>query len=388
VIGSAIALNVLFGIPIWAGTLITIVDSLLFLFIHYFGVRKLEFFFALLILTMAVCFFMNFFEADPDAGLLLRGTFVPTIPSGTIAVAIGLIGSIIMPHNLYLHSALVLSRKFDINDPNQTKESCIYNAIESSMSLFISLIINFAVVGTFAYFYFADPTSSISLLTAADALAATFGNASRIIWGVGLLAAGQSSTMTGTYAGQFVMEGFFDFKLTVWKRVLVTRSIAILPALSVALLNVEYFDQVDTALNVIQSIQLPFALLPLITFTSTSLVMGKFKNSKTMTVAATVMGIVLVLLNIIGLFPRDSAWWVYVVVCVGLVGYFSLLYIVFRAPVTRLKKWNPEEEEEQLNDKQIIVVNQVNESDNLAESFYPDLGRTTNDLTEERQSSP
>mmetsp|Transcript_21484 Transcript_21484/g.15675 ORF Transcript_21484/g.15675 Transcript_21484/m.15675 type:complete len:204 (+) Transcript_21484:179-790(+) len=190
VIGSAIALNVLFGIPIWAGTIITICDSLLFLFIHYFGIRKLEFFFALLIITMAICFFMNFAEVDPNMKEVLRGTFVPTIPSGTTAVAIGLVGSIIMPHNLYLHSALVLSRKFDTSDPNQTKESCFYNAIESTLSLTVSFFINFAVVGTFAYYYFNDPTSSINLENAAYYLEDTFGNGVKIIWGVGLLAAG------------------------------------------------------------------------------------------------------------------------------------------------------------------------------------------------------
>ena len=106
-----------------------------------------------------------------------------------------------MPHNLYLHSALVLSRKIDSNNLNTVKESCIYNAIESSVSLLVSFLINFSIVGTFAYFHFADPDYDLNLLNASEAFEATFGNAAKIIWGVGLLAAGQSSTMTGTYAG-------------------------------------------------------------------------------------------------------------------------------------------------------------------------------------------
>lgn len=113
VIGSSIALNVLFGIPIWIGSLITIFDSLLFLLIHYFGVRKLEFFFAFLISTMAVCFFLNFVIVKPDMADVLFGTFVPTIPAGTFPQAIGLIGAVIMPHNLHLHSSLVLPRKIN-----------------------------------------------------------------------------------------------------------------------------------------------------------------------------------------------------------------------------------------------------------------------------------
>lgn len=138
-----------------------------------------------------------------------------------------------MPHNLYLHSALVLSRKIDNKNLKQVHEANIYNSYESAISLFVSFLINFSVVGTFAY-YHDKGDLDLNLRNADSALREAFGNAARIIWGIGLLAAGQSSTMTGTYSGQFVMEGFFDIKLPVWKRVLVTRSIAILPALGVA----------------------------------------------------------------------------------------------------------------------------------------------------------
>lgn len=153
VIGSSIALNVLFGIPIWVGSLITIFDSLVFLLIHYFGIRKLEAFFGFLIATMAVCFFLNFFLVSPNIGDVLFGTFVPTIPKGTFPQAIGLIGAVIMPHNLHLHSSLVLSRKINNSSKASVHEANVYNAIESAVSLFISFLISFAVVGTFAYYH-------------------------------------------------------------------------------------------------------------------------------------------------------------------------------------------------------------------------------------------
>lgn len=166
--------------------------------------------------------------------------------------------------------------------------------------MFISFLINFAVVGTFAY-YHNKGFDDLNLRNAEEALKETFGNFARVIWGVGLLAAGQSSTMTGTYCGQFVMEGFFDFKLVIWKRVLVTRSIAIMPALVVAFL--QDFDDVDNYLNILQSIQLPFALIPLLKFTSSDLVMGRFANGKFAKWFSIVMAIGLFIVNAVGLIP-------------------------------------------------------------------------------------
>ena len=152
VIGSATALFILSSgaVPLWAGAIITILDSLLFLFIHYFGVRKLEFFFAFLILVMAVCFILNMTVAQPDYEQMLYGTVVPTIPAGALTAALGVIGAVIMPHNLYLHSSLVLTRKVDTRRKQQVHEATIYNNIESAISLFISFVISTAVIATFA----------------------------------------------------------------------------------------------------------------------------------------------------------------------------------------------------------------------------------------------
>lgn len=149
---------------------------------------------------MAVCFFINFFVVKPDVGEVFFGTFIPTVPSGSINEAIGLIGSVIMPHNFYLHSALVLTRKINTTSKKAVKEANFYNAIESAGSLFISFLINFAIIGTFAYYHDKGYTD-LNLRNADIALQQAFGNGARIIWAVGLLSAGQSSTMTGTYAG-------------------------------------------------------------------------------------------------------------------------------------------------------------------------------------------
>ena len=140
---------------------------------------------------MAVCFFMNFLIVGPDLKEVMFGTFVPTIPAGTMNQAIGLIGAVIMPHNLYLHSSLVLTRKINSKSKKEVKEANTYNAIESSISLFISFLISFAVVGTFAYYHDnGGEAADLNLRNADKALEASFGKGARIIWAIGLLAAG------------------------------------------------------------------------------------------------------------------------------------------------------------------------------------------------------
>ena len=192
VVGSATAMQILFGLPLWVGALITILDSLLFLFIHYFGVRKLEGFFAFLISVMAICFFTNSIQAKPDLRDIVYGTFVPTIPPGAFQAALGVVGAVIMPHNIYLHSSLVLTRKINMRDKNQIRDATIYNNIESAFSLLISFTISAAIISTFAM-YIQSPFydgEELNLSSASRALSTTFGETSKYIWAVGLLAAG------------------------------------------------------------------------------------------------------------------------------------------------------------------------------------------------------
>jgi len=162
---------------LYVGALITILDSFLFLFIHYFGVRKLEFFFLVLIAIMAVTFCINMIFSKPDAGEIAFGTIVPTVPSGGVNAALGLVGAVIMPHNLYLHSALVLTRKLEMKNKIQMKEAIIYNNIESAVSLFVSFIISAFVISTFASYIEKNPgaDTDLSLRTASVALESFLG---------------------------------------------------------------------------------------------------------------------------------------------------------------------------------------------------------------------
>jgi len=344
VVGSATALNILFGLDLWVGALVTIFDSFLFLFIHYYGVRKLEAFFAFLIIVMTICFTLNMFVAGPDYGEIAFGTVVPTIPKGALNAALGLVGAVIMPHNLYLHSSLVLTRKIDHKNRNAVHEANIYNAIESAISLFISFVISTAVISTFAvYVQNPDHDTDITLSKAAVVLEDTFGTSAKYIWAVGLLAAGQSSTMTGTYAGQFVMEGFLDFTLPVWQRVLITRSIAIIPALGVIFINQnnqDAFDQLDNWLNILQSVQLPFALIPTIKFAASQKILGEFAMSKCQVYFASTFGFLLFIMNFVIVFSQSefSAWWQVVVVVVFVLLYLGFIALAIYEPLTPLKR--------------------------------------------------
>jgi natural resistance-associated macrophage protein len=281
VVGSAIAINILSHgkIPLYGGALITVADTFTFLILEKYGIRKLEALFASLIAIMAISFGVEYVISDPDEIKVLVGVVVPDVDSRTLGVAVGLLGAILMPHNIYLHSALVQSRNINKQDKKEIQEANKYYAIESAIALFISFVINLFVVVVFARgFYGVPDADSIGLETAGTYLRDKYGEFSQYIWAIGLLAAGQSSTMTGTYAGQFVMEGFLQFKIPRWKRLLITRSVAIVPAVIVAIVAHGHLDSLDEWLNVLQSVQLPFALLPVLLFTSDTRIMGTFTN--------------------------------------------------------------------------------------------------------------
>lgn len=277
VIGTAIAFKILFGFPIWLGAIITILDTFTFLFIHACGVRKLEAFFAVLVGTMAICFWANMFIVRPGMGNIMGG-FLPLVPHDSTEQLIGLIGAVIMPHNLFLHSALVQSRNVDFKDHKKVREANKYFSIEAGISLLVSFFINMSVISTFAYYHLKPGSGDIYLENAHHSLEKSFGKGAKLIWAIGLMAAGQSSTMTGTYAGQFVMQGFINLHLPSYLRVLITRAIAIVPALIVTFIG--NLDNFDGYLNILQAVQLPFALIPLLKFSASTRVMSKFKNSR------------------------------------------------------------------------------------------------------------
>ncbi|XP_072927283.1 natural resistance-associated macrophage protein 2-like isoform X2 [Hemitrygon akajei] len=308
VIGSAIALNLLSvgRIPLWGGVLITIVDTFVFLFLDKYGLRKLEAFFGFLITVMAVTFGYEYITVKPDQGQLLKGMFIPYCQGcGTrqLEQAVGIVGAVIMPHNIYLHSALVKSRDVNRANKKEVREANRYFFIETCLALFVSFLINVFVVSVFAEAFYNqtnaqvhevcfnnssphsnlfplnNKTLDVDIYKGGVVLGCYFGAAALYIWAIGILAAGQSSTMTGTYSGQFVMEGFLNLTWSRFARVLFTRSIAIIPTLLVALFrDVESLTGMNDFLNVLQSMQLPFALIPILTFTSMTSIMHDFVN--------------------------------------------------------------------------------------------------------------
>uniref|UniRef100_A0A8C3DDT3 Solute carrier family 11 member 2 n=1 Tax=Corvus moneduloides TaxID=1196302 RepID=A0A8C3DDT3_CORMO len=308
VIGSAIAINLLSvgKIPLWGGVLITIADTFVFLFLDKYGLRKLEAFFGLLITIMALTFGYEYITVKPNQEKLLQGLFIPYCRDcGTpqLEQAVGIVGAVIMPHNMYLHSALVKSRQVNRADKREVREANKYFFIESCIALFVSFIINIFVVTVFAEAFFnktnadvyqvcansSSPHSSlfpnnnqtleVDIYKGGVVLGCYFGPAALYIWAIGILAAGQSSTMTGTYSGQFVMEGFLNLRWSRFARVLLTRSIAVTPTLFVAIFqDVEHLTGMNDFLNVLMSLQLPFALIPVLTFTSLPSVMHDFAN--------------------------------------------------------------------------------------------------------------
>jgi len=228
---------------------------------------------------MAICFWIEMFQSDPDVGEIISGMLLPSVPSTAVIQAVAMIGAVIMPHNLYLHSALVMTRKTDPSSKAKLKEANFYFGIESSIALFCSYLINMAIVVVFASVFYSSSGKLArlpGLYDAADVLTKTLGKGARYLWAFGLLAAGQSSTMTGTLAGQYVIEGFFGKIFTKsWHRVAITRGIALIPSMLVAVLAVEHFDTMGELLNVLQSLCLPTALIPILKISSSKNIMGK-----------------------------------------------------------------------------------------------------------------
>ncbi|KAA8537819.1 hypothetical protein F0562_027601 [Nyssa sinensis] len=291
VIGSAIAIKILSRgvLPLWAGVLITASDCFIFLFLENYGVRKLEAVFAVFISTMALSFAWMFADTKPSGKELLIGLLVPKLSSKTIQKAVGVVGCVITPHNVFLYSALVQSRKIDPNKKGRVQEALHYYLIESSIAVLVMFTINLFVTSVFAKgFYGTKQASSIGLVNAGQYLQEKYGGGLfpiLYIWGIGLLAAGQSSTMTGTYAGQFIMGGFLDLRLRKWLRSLITRSCAIVPTIIVALVfnrSEGSLDVLNEWLNVLQGLQIPFSLIPLLTMASKEKIMGTFKVGPTM----------------------------------------------------------------------------------------------------------
>ncbi|MBF9238515.1 Nramp family divalent metal transporter [Hymenobacter sp. BT683] len=312
VIGSAIALNLLFGLPLAWGVVFTVLDVLVVLYFQNKGFRIIESIVAGLIFLIFGCFVYEIVASNPDWLALSQG-LVPRLEivsnPAKLYVAIGILGATVMPHNLYLHSSIVQTRDFPKDEAG--KRSAIkFATIDSTVALFLAFFVNAAILVTAAaafhgkgYEQVADIADAHQLLT--PVLGAV---AASTLFAIALLASGQSSTLTGTLAGQIVMEGFLDLKLKPWMRRLITRTIAVVPALIVTIIYGEKgTGQLLVLSQVILSFQLSFAVVPLVLFTSSKAKMGVFVNKPVVKVVAWVISGIIIALNVFLLWQTFTA---------------------------------------------------------------------------------
>ncbi|BDA84254.1 divalent metal cation transporter MntH [Aureimonas sp. SA4125] len=303
VIGTAIGLNLVFGIPLELGVLITALDVFLILFLQRLGFRWVEALIITLLGVIAVCFGVQIALADPDWGAVILG-FAPTTEIVTnpemLYLALGILGATVMPHNLYLHSGIVQTRAYGTTLPEK-RQALKFATIDSTVALMFALLVNSAIlILAAATFYTTGRTEIAELGEAHSLLAPLLGLAiAPTLFGIALLCCGINSTVTATLAGQIVMEGFLDIKLPAWARRLITRGIAIVPAVSV---TIWYGDAGTGKLlvltQVVLSLQLSFAVFPLVMFTASREKMGDLVTPKWLIAIAVFIALVIALLNI------------------------------------------------------------------------------------------
>ncbi len=303
VIGTAIGLNLLFGLPLEIGVIITALDVFVILYLQRMGFRYLEAFIITLLGIIAVCFAVQIALARPDWGPLIRG-FAPTTEivrnPEMLYLALGILGATVMPHNLYLHSAIVQTRAYGTSEPEK-REAIKFATIDSTVALMFALLINASLlILAAATFHKTGRTDVAELGQAHSLLSPLLGSLlAPSLFGIALLCCGLNSTVTATLAGQAVMEGFIDIKLQPWLRRLVTRAIAIIPAAAVTLLYGEKETGKLLILSqVVLSLQLSFAVVPLVQFTASRAKMGVLVAPRWLSVIAVIVAAIIIVLNV------------------------------------------------------------------------------------------
>lgn len=352
VLGTAFALNMLFHLPTWAGVLLTGFSTLILIGVQRFGMRNLEAIIAFLVLTMFGCFLGELVYAKPNPNEVLKGMFVPNLSgNGATAIAISLIGALLTPYNLFLHSALVISRKVPptVSGVNSV---CRYFLIETVIALLMAFFINVAVTSLSGAVCSSPNLSTedlvncknLDLKTSSFLLKHVLGNWSSKVYAIALLASGQSASITGTYAGQYIMQGFLNMKMQTWLRNFISRSIAIVPSLLVSII---YGSSGAAKLIIISSIilsfQLPFTLIPLLKFTSSKIKMGPHKNSIGIMVVSWSVGWSIIGINMYYLTTEFGKWLIHnslpklASIFIGLVAFpllglytVAIFYLAFR----------------------------------------------------------
>jgi manganese transport protein len=312
VIGAAIALNLLFNIPLAWGVAITALDVLFVLYLQNKGFRLLEALVIALVVTVGACFLFEIILSKPDLGGVMRG-FVPSpevLRNPTMLyIAIGILGATVMPHNLYLHSSIVQTRKYEETTAGK-KEAFKFAFLDSTIALSFALFINAAIlIVAAATFNRSGRTGVAEIQDAYQLLTPLLGAGASTVFALALLASGLNSTLTGTLAGQIVMEGFLNIRLRPWLRRLITRGIAIVPAAIVAILYGEHGTAKLLILSqVILSLQLSFAVFPLVWFTSDRAKMGEFVNPTWVKALAYTVAFIIAMLNAWLLYQTIRSW--------------------------------------------------------------------------------
>jgi manganese transport protein len=310
VLGMAIGLQLLFGLPLIWGVSLTVLDTLLLLLLQSYGMRKIEAFIIALVVIIGGAFLVEMILAKPEMGELVKG-FIPTLPNEqALYIAIGIIGATVMPHNLYLHSSLVQTRRID-NSEKGVWQAIKYNFIDSAIALNAAFFVNSAILVLAASTFFKAGLFEVSDIQNAHQLLAPLigSNLAPILFGIALVAAGQSSTITGTLAGQIVMEGYLNLRIAPWLRRLITRLIAIIPAYVVILVYGESkTGELLVFSQVVLSLQLGFAIIPLIHFNSDKEKMGVFVIKPWLQIAAWLIAFVIVSLNVKLVVQEITGW--------------------------------------------------------------------------------
>jgi len=337
VLGSAIALQLLFGLPLIYGVILTAFDTLLLLLLSHAGIRKLESVVIALVSTIGVAMLIEIFLGQPDWGGLARG-FVPSLPDASaLYISIGILGATVMPHNLYLHSSLVQTRKIG-HQHEEIKKTIWLNNIDTTLSLNLAFFINAAILVMAASVFFRNGLFGVAEIQDAHHLLEPLLGASvaPIAFAIALLASGQSSTITGTLAGQIVMEGYLNLRIRPWLRRLITRLLAVIPAIAV----IAYYGENSTSAmlilsQVVLSLQLPFAIIPLIHSVSDRHRMREFTIGRWTQILAWLVAGVILALNIKLVIDQIASWvgsagensWKVEITVIPLTIYLSLLLL-------------------------------------------------------------
>lgn len=347
VLGMAIGIHLLTGLPILWGTVITVLDTFLFLFLQRWGIRKLEAFIIALVAIIGMSFLVQILIARPTVGDVVEGLVPGMLNDGALYIAVGIIGATVMPHNLYLHSALVQTRKIN-PDTKGIKTALKYNLIDSTIALNAAFLVNTAILVLAATVFFKTGNTEVAKIQEAHHLLEPLLGSSiaPILFAIALIAAGQSSTVTGTMAGQIVMEGYLHLRINPWLRRLLTRLIAIVPALLVIVIYGD--EKVDDLLifsQVILSIQLGFAVIPLIHFVSDQSTMGEFVIGQKTKIMAWLVALILVFLNVnlvveevAALFHSGISIWLKLAVILAIIGFIWLFLMMTFYPIISKKR--------------------------------------------------